>query len=63
MLALAGEEDYDKKLRRAMKAQKKDLSVELTFPNGYDQTCMASNTEVVAKKIKLIKKKNNKEEG
>ncbi|MCH2177133.1 MAG: hypothetical protein MK193_15545 [Lentisphaeria bacterium] len=56
VLAVKGEQDYNKKLARAMKAQRKDLQVELRFPNGYDETCMSSDTSVVAKKIKLIKK-------
>lgn len=61
VLAEAGEKDYDKKLARAEKAKRKDREVELTFPNGYDDTCRASNINVTAKKIKLMKrKKKNK---
>lgn len=56
VLALQGDKDYDKKLSRAMSAQRNGQKVELQFPNGYDDTCMASETSVVAKNIKLIKK-------
>lgn len=61
VLALIGDNDYDKKLSRAMKAQKNDQLVELKFPNGYDNTCLFTDTSVVVKKIKLIKKKKHKE--
>jgi len=56
VLALKGDKDYDKKYSRAMSAQRNGQKVELQFPNGYDDTCMASDTSIVAKKIKLIKK-------
>jgi hypothetical protein len=56
VLALQGEKDYDKKLSRAMSAQRSDKKVALQFPNGYDDTCMTADTTVVAKNIKLIKK-------
>ena len=56
VLALKGDKDWDKKLSRAMSAQRNGQKVELQFPNGYDDTCMSSDTSVVAKKIKLIKK-------
>jgi len=56
VLALQGDNDYDKNLSRAMSAQRNGQKVELQFPNGYDDTCMSSDTSIVAKKIKLIKK-------
>lgn len=60
VLALQGDKDYNKKLSRAISAQKNDLAVELQFPNGYDDSCMITDLNVVAKKIKVIKKKKNK---
>lgn len=51
VLAVNGENDYERKMARAMRARNKDLKVELTFDNGYDETCLSSNTDIVAKNI------------
>lgn len=55
LLAQKEDSDYEKKYTRAMKAQRKDRAVQLTFPNGYDDSCLSTDSNIVAKKIKLIK--------
>lgn len=56
VLAIKGDKGWGKKPLHAMSAQRNGQKVELQFPSGYDDTCMSSDTSIVAKNIKLIKK-------
>lgn len=56
VLALKADSDYNQKMFTAMSAQRTGKKVELQFPNGYDETCMSSDDNVIVKNIKLIKK-------
>jgi hypothetical protein len=60
VLAEASDNDYQKKLGRALKAQRNNQLVELSFPNGYDESCLITDSTVKVKKLKLIKNKTTK---
>jgi len=60
VLAEANDNDYQKKLNRALKAKRNNQLVELSFPNGYDESCLITDSTVKVKKLKLIKNKSTK---
>lgn len=56
VLGFVGDKDLDKKLKKIRKAERKGFYVQLKFPKGYDESCMVSDNDVAADKVKIKKK-------
>lgn len=59
ILGFAGDADLDKKLKKIRKARNKDYYIQLTFPDGYDATCLTTDATLAVSKVKIMKTKQS----